>query len=81
MKPTTPPQNNPPPFCVDCRHFMPEPPTPEGVAPTDVPRCHLSQMIEVVYGKKFYPPCIEMRGNGAPCSLEGKYFQQRKSEN
>jgi hypothetical protein len=35
-------------------------------------------MIEVVRGTRFYPPCIEMRGQGAPCGIAGKYFERKK---
>jgi hypothetical protein len=36
-------------------------------------------MIEVVYGKKFFPPCIEMRGQNAPCGMAAKFFQSKKT--
>jgi len=79
MAKTSPPQNNPPPFCIDCRHFIPEPPPNDKGVVTDVPRCNLSPMIEVVYGKKFFPPCIEMRGQNAPCGMAAKFFQSKKT--
>ena len=74
MAKTLPPQITPPPFCCNCKNFLPEEDDPKF---GDVPRCLLSEMIEVVRGTKFYPPCIEMRGHGAPCSMEGKFFQPK----
>lgn len=70
-------KNIPPPFCCDCKHFIPEPPPKSDGIQTDAARCGLSEMIEVVHGKKFFPPCIEMRANGSPCGMEAKYFQSK----
>jgi hypothetical protein len=75
-KETTPPQNNPPPFCCDCRRFIDS--TDPGANAPDVPRCNLSQMVEVIRGTKFYPPCELMRNNSSPCGFAGKHFERKQ---
>ena len=72
---TIPPQNNPPPFCCDCRRFIDE---TGSTIPNEVPRCNLSQMVEVIRGTKFYPPCELMRNNSSPCGFAGKYFERKQ---
>jgi hypothetical protein len=77
-KETTPPQTNPPtppPLCCDCSRFVDELDT---ASAKGVPRCNLSQMVELVRGEKFFPACQEMRGNQNLCGFGGKFFERRK---
>ena len=73
---SNPPQNNPPPFCTNCSHFLDESDSKNGAG--DTPRCNLSQMVEVIRGTKFYPPCELMRNNSSTCGFAGKFFERKQ---
>jgi hypothetical protein len=82
----TPQQVKTPPFCCHCAHFIPEVQervfiggdpkveyqTGEKASP---PRCRKFPMLDVVIGEKFFVACHAVRGQDAPCGIEGKLFE------
>lgn len=63
----------PPPFCINCVHFIP-PPTEK---PDDEPRCRKFEMLDIVLGTKFFIQCAAVRGPEAPCGNEAKLFEPK----
>lgn len=81
MKQNTPPQKAPP-FCLNCALcIVPAGWTPEAAqlpnSTLDTPRCRIAQMMDVVSGSLFYPPCVDMRNPQGPCKFEGVHFKQK----
>lgn len=71
-------QQTPPPFCIHCAHFVEADKDPI----EKIPRCGRARMLDIVMGVEFLVPCQVFRGEGAPCSGEGKLFEPKsKPEN
>ena len=72
---TAPPaQKQMPPFCINCLHFIPAADTGY---PGEPARCGGAQMLDLVTGQKFFPPCEQIRHPQAPCGMEGRLFLEK----
>lgn len=75
MAKTLPPENKPPPFCVQCTHFIAADDIDNGDG--RLPRCRKFQMTDLVMGEQFYVPCSDVRNPNAPCGTAGKLFMPK----